>query len=209
MPINRAVTVIDTGSYWTANNGATGVATAAAPTSFSDTAPLFTLQNKGTIGSVGRSIFLDWLRLYETAAGTAGVAMFLKLELDQIVPTGGTALTPVCSNSADGASTVAVPRILPTGIAATGFQRVIVGNQWVVPTQTAAITANTEVNIKFGGVDGYGSNQIGTAAAGLTRTYVQMPPVVITPGWCLQVPFIITLQSAASSWAIELGWVEA
>jgi hypothetical protein len=205
MPINRASTVADQGSYFTANNGATGVATAAAPTSYSDTAPLFTIQN---LASAGRSLYLDWIRAYCTVAGTGGVAAFLKLELDKIAPTGGTLLTAVNVNTNDGAVSNAAIRLLPTGIAATGSQKVVIGNQWVVPTQTAVFTVNSEFNIKFGGVDGYGSNQLGAAGAGLTRTFVQMPPVVIAPGWTLQVPFIFTSQSAASTWALEFGWVE-
>ena len=209
MPLNRAATVADQGTYFTANNAATGVATAAAPTSYSDTAPFFTIQNNGTLGSSSRSIYLDWIRGYVTAAGTAGVACFLKLELDQIVPTGGTLLVPKSTNTLDGSTSVANIRLLPTGIAATGNVRVIIGNQWVVPTQTAVFTANTEFYLKFGGVDGAGPSQLGAAPAGLTRTLSQMPPVVISPGWCLQVPFILTLQSAASSWAFEFGWVEA
>ncbi len=208
MPINRAATVADQGSYFTANNGATGVATAAAPTSYSDTAPLFTIQNTVALGGTGRSIYLDWIRGYCTASGTAGVALFLKLELDKIVPTGGTLLVPTASNAADGAPSVAAIRLLPTGIAATAAMRLVIGNQWVIPTQTAVFTANTEFLLKFGGVDGYASTQLGASAAGLTRTQSQMPPVVIAPGWCLQVPFIMTSQSAASSWAFEFGYVE-
>ncbi len=206
MPANTAAGVINQGSYFTANNVATGVATATAPTSYSDTAPFFTIQNIGS--SQGRAIYLDWIRGYCTVAGTGGLAAFLKLELDHIAPTGGTLLVPTSSNTLDGSASNAAIRLDPTGIAVTANVRVIVGNQWVVPTQTAVFTANTEFNIKFGGVDGYGSNQIGTAAAGLTRTYIQMPPVVIAPNWCLQVPYIFTSQSAASTWALEFGWVE-
>ena len=42
--------------------------------------------------ATGRSIYLDWIRAYCTVAGTGGVAAFLKVELDKIVPTGGTLL---------------------------------------------------------------------------------------------------------------------
>lgn len=206
MPLNSAGAVRDLGSYFTANNSATGVATAAAPTSYSDTAPLITIQN--TNASNGRSIYLDWWRAYVTVAGTAGVAVFLKLELDRIAPTGGTLLVPSSSNTLDFSGSGAAIRLVPTGIAVTSSMRLVVGNQWVVPTQTAVFTANTEFLIKFGGVDGYASTQIGAAGAGLTRTQSQMPPVVIAPGWCLQVPFIMTTQSAASTWAHEFGYVE-
>jgi hypothetical protein len=208
MPLNLARTVMDQGTYFTANNLVTGVATAAAPTSYSDTAPWFTIQNGVALGSSGPSIYLDYIRLYCTVAGTAGVAIFVKLELDKIVPTGGTLLVPTSTNTNSGAVSVAIIRQQPTGIAATAAMRLAVGNQWVVPTQTAVFTANTETYWKFGGVDGYSSVQIGTAAAGVTRTQSQMPPVVIGPGWCLQVPFIMTTQSAASTWALDCGYVE-
>src|SRR5881396_3882114 len=97
MPLNTVRSVVDAGSYFTANNGATGVATAAAPTSYSDTAPFFTILNNNAT-NFGRSIYLDWIRGYATAAGTAGVAVILKLQLDRIAPTGGTALVPVGTN---------------------------------------------------------------------------------------------------------------
>lgn len=208
MTLNLARTVTDQGTYFTANNGATGVATAAAPTSYSDTAPWFTIQNTASLGTATPSIYLDWIRLYCTVAGTAGVAIFIKLELDKIVPTGGTLLVPTSPNANSGGVSVAAIRQQPTGIAATSAMRLVVGNQWVTPTQTAVFTVNTEVLLKFGGIDGYASTQLGAAAAGLTRTQSQMPPVVIAPGWCLQVPMIMTLQSAASTWALEAGWVE-
>lgn len=209
MPLNLARTVSDQGHYFTGNTGvSTGTATAAAPTSLSDTAPLFTIQNLTSLGATGASMYLDFIRGYATAAGTGGLNLILKLELDKIVPTGGTLIVPSSVNSNDGTPSVAAIRILPTGIAVTSAARIVVQRQFVVPTQTAVFTVDTEFSIKFGGIDGYASPQTGTAGAGLTRSEVAMPPVVIGPGWCLQVPFIMTSQSAASSWAFEFGWVE-
>src|SRR6185312_10380019 len=206
MPLNRAADVLAAGaSYFTANNVVTGVATAAAPTSYSDTAPFITIQNLGT---TQRSIYLDWWRFYCTVAGTGGVALFLKMTLDRVAPTGGTLLVPSSANTNDFTGSNAAIRLVPTGIANTSNVRIVVGNQWVIPTQTAVFTVNTEVGIKFGGVDGYATTQLAAAAAGLTRTQAQMPPIVIAPGWTLQVPFIMTSQSAASTWAHEFGWAE-
>src|SRR5438094_9400566 len=135
MPLNRSVAVVDSGSYFTANNGATGVATAAAPTAYSDTAPFCVITNTTASGTGSKSIYLDWLRFYETVAGTAGVAMLLKAQLDTTVASGGTLLTAKSANSNDGSASVAAIRLLPTGIAATGAVRVIVGNHFVIPTQ--------------------------------------------------------------------------
>jgi len=207
MPQNTADGLIDTGSYFTANDGATGISTGATPTSYSDTAPLFTLQNTNTKNN-GKSIYLDWLRAYCTAAGTAGVDVRLKMELDVIVPTGGTVLTPNNVNPNDPyVSSGGVPRIMPTGIAATANMRLIVGNQVVMPTQGVVFTVNSEFNVNFGTREGQGSPQWLTAQQG-DRTFTSMPPIVIPPGWCLQVPFLMTSQSGASSWAIEIGYVE-
>lgn len=208
MPLNTVRSVIDSGSYFTANNGATGVATTATPTSYSDTAPFFTIQNNNA-NNTGRSLYLDYIRGYVTAAGTAGVACLIKLELDHIVPTGGTLLVPNGTNGNDPyVSSGAVIRILPTGIAATANMRLLVGNQVVIPTQGAVFTVNSEFNLKFGSLEGFGSPQW-LVAQQADRTFTTMPPVVVPPGWCLQVPFILTSQSAASSWAFEFGYVEA
>src|SRR5712671_5143858 len=79
----------DEGSYFVANNSGTGVATIAAPTSFTDTAPLFTLNNVDTAqNAANKRIYLDWLRITETAAGTGGVDLRFRLVLDYTVPSG-------------------------------------------------------------------------------------------------------------------------
>jgi len=211
MPINRAVAVVDSGSYFTANNAATGVATAAAPTAYSDTAPFCVITNSTGSGTGSKSIYLDWIRFYETAAGTGGVGMLLKMQLDTTVATGGTLLVPKSTNSNDGSASVAVIRLLPTGIAASGAVRVIIGNKNVIPTQTTPLAVNTEVYLKFGGADAFQSFQTnGTAVTALfSQNAHAMPPVVIGPGSALSIQHNITTQSAASSWAFEFGWVEA
>ncbi len=206
---NSVRAVLDSGTYFNANNAgsATGVSTGATPTSFSDTAPWFTIQNANPL-NVGRSLYLDWIRLYCTVAGTAGVAAILKLELDKIVPTGGTAMVSYGTNPNDPyVSSGAVIRLMPTGIAATSNVRYLVGNQVVMPTQGAVFTVNSEINLNFGGLEGFGSPQW-LVAQQASRTFTSMSPVVVPPGWCLQVPFILTSQSAASSWALEMGYVE-
>jgi hypothetical protein len=211
MPINRAGTVADQGSYFTANNAATGVATAAAPTAYSDTAPFCTITNLGTLGSSGRSIYLDWARIYETAAGTGGVAMFLKAQLDQTTPTGGTLLVAKSTNTLDGAASVAAIRLLPTGIAATGNVRVIIGNHGVVPTQTTPLAVNTEVFLAFSaGLGEQPALVTSGAAVGavFSKNSYTWPPIVISPGWSLSIEHLITTQSATSSWAFEFGWIE-
>jgi hypothetical protein len=210
MPLNTARVVMDQGVYYTANNGSTGVATAAAPTSYSDTAPFLTLQNKTAVSAIGPSIYLDWIRFYETSAGTGGTGMTIKAQLDTTISTGGTLLTPVSSNTISGQASVAAPRLFPTGIAASSAVRVIVGNQTVIPTTTTPLAALTQVTLKFGGADAFQSTVPNGVA--VTATFSQnswaMLPVVISPGWSLSLQCLILGQSVTSSWAFELGWVE-
>ncbi len=210
MPLNRSVAVVDSGSYFVANNAAgAGVATTATPTAFSDTAPFIVIQNSTAVGTGSKSIYLDWLRFYETAAGTAGVSMRLKAQLDNTVATGGTALVSKSVNSNDGSASVAVARVLPTGIAASGNVRVVVMDHFVIPTQTTPLAIFTEVGIKFGGVDGFNTTYTGAATAAVySKNQYNWPPIVIGPGYSLSIQHLITSQSAASSWAFELGWVE-
>src|SRR6266849_148775 len=69
----------DEGSYFVANNSGTGVATTATPTAFSDTAPLFTINNVDTAqNAANKRICLDWMRITQTVAGTAGVDLRLR-----------------------------------------------------------------------------------------------------------------------------------
>lgn len=210
MPVNRFASIVDSASYFTANNGSTGVATAAAPTSFSDTAPFCVITNGTAAGASSKSMYLDWIRIFETVAGTAGVSMRLKAQLDNTVATGGTLLVPKSSNSNDGNVSVASIRLLPTGIAASSNVRIVVGDHFVVPTQTTPLAIFTEVFIKFGGVDGFGSVYTGAATAAVySKMVYNWPPVVIGPGYALSLQHLITSQSAASTWAFEFGWAEA
>src|ERR1041384_6542634 len=98
--VRKQHALADEGSYFVANNSGTGVATAAAPTAFSDTAPLLTINNSDTAGNQNsKRIHLDWIRLTQTAVGTAGVDLRLRGILDTTTPSAGTPLTPVCPNS--------------------------------------------------------------------------------------------------------------
>ncbi len=210
MPIYRVSTVEDQGTYFTANNGATGIASAAAPTSYSDTAPFAVITNTQGAGQSAKQMYLDWIRFYETAAGTGATGGTLKMQLDTTVATGGTLLVPKATRGDDGATTVAAIRLQPTGIAATGAVRVIVGNQNIIPTQTTPLAVNTEVFLKMAGADGFQSTQVnGTAVTALySRNVYHLPPIVLSPGWALSIQVILLNQSAASSWAFEFGWDE-
>jgi hypothetical protein len=200
----------DEGTYFVANNSGTGVATAAAPTAFSDTAPLYTINNSDTASnSFNKRIYLDWIRLTQTAAGTAGVDLRLRGVLDYTVPSAGTLLTPFNVNTdVPKSNSIAIPRILPVGITQTGQSRVVIGTQVVIPTQTAPLAALSEVFINFGGVDQVSPTYNSAAGTNITKFWYAWPPIVLGPASVFMLEFLITSQSAASSWTVEAGWWE-
>jgi hypothetical protein len=61
-----------------------------------------------------------------------------------------------------------------------------------------------DYTLKFGGVDAPGAIQIST----ILKSVVNVPKVVIPPGWTALVHLWLPSQSAASSYLPELGWYE-
>ena len=208
--VRKSHVLADEGSYYVANNLGAGLATVAAPTAFSDLAPLLTIENQDLpSNSNNKRIHLDWIRLTQTAAGTGATDLRLRGVLDYTSPSGGTALTPLSPNSdLPKSDTIAVVRLLPVGVAQSGKSRVIVGTQVAIPTQTAPLAALSEVFINFGGVEGAMPLYDNAAGTAIVNRVLQWPPVIIGPGSCFMLEFLLTAQSVASSWTAELGWWE-
>jgi hypothetical protein len=201
----------DEGSYFVANNSGTGVATTATPTAFSDTAPLFTINNVDTAqNAANKRIYLDFIRVTGTAAGTAGTDLRIRGVLDYTVPSAGTLLTSLNVNTdVPKSSSIATCRILPTGVTQSGNSRVVIGTQIVIPAQTANIpVAGSEALLNFGGVDQIYPVYNSAAGANVVKFAYNLPPIVIGPGAVFMLEFLITAQTAASSWTVEAGWWE-
>lgn len=209
-PIRKQHNLVDEGSYFVANNSGTGVATATAPTAFSDTAPLLTIQNTDSMGNANsKRIHLDWIRITQTAVGTGGLDFRVRGILDYTIPSAGTVLAPVNPNSdVVRSASVASVRLLGTGVTQTGNSRVVIGTLQTIPTKTAPMTVLDEFILNFGGVE-VAPNTINAApAAFVTKCTWSVPPVIIGPGHCFMLEFLISSQSTASSWTAELGWWE-
>jgi hypothetical protein len=194
----------DEGSYFTANNAQTGVATAAAPTSYSATNPFVMIANTAS-PSVPNSprIYIDYLTLLATAAGTGGASLQVAIYIDNIqrYTSGGTALTPVKANSAGNAS---VAQIYAGNItaAAAGLQaRTIVGNRYL---KGAIPVAGDTYTLQSGSVDAVTTFGVSTILFSLQN----IPPVVINPGETALVHLWLPSQAGASSYAPELSWWE-
>ena len=212
--VRKQHALADEGSYFVANTGnpATGVATAAAPTAFSDTAPMLTFYNQDSAGNQNsKRLHLDFIRLTVTAAGTAGVSFRagIKIGTGSAYASGGTSLTPTAVNmDVPARASIAHVAILPVAVAMTA-PRVVVGDVYAIPTLAAVWPVGASVLFNFGGVEtsGHGSIYASSTATMLTNT-VNLPPVVIGPGQSAVLLHLLTSQSAASSWSAEIGWWE-
>src|SRR5437867_606056 len=182
--VRKQHALADEGSYFIANNAGAGIASAAAPTAFSDTAPMATIQNTDTAGNQnGKRIHLDYIRILQTAVGTAGTDLRLRGILDYTAPSGGTLLTTLSPNSdVPKAASVAVARLFPVGIAQTGNSRqVFGGTSWqALMTATAPLQALDEVTLNFGAVEWAQPTIVGqTVGVTIQRLTWNMPPVII------------------------------
>jgi hypothetical protein len=188
------------GTYFVAADTA-GRATAAAPTSFSDTAPLLAILNTDAVG--GKTLDIDYIRATETAAGTAGVSVFMKVQLDTIgrYSSGGTTVTPINSNGGASQKSIGQMIVLPTLTVNTPSVRQLTQNSCVLPTVTAPIGIGSEWCAYFGG-DGAKFFAVSATLGWAGSSY---EPLVIPPQWLAVIEFLITSQSAASSWQIEYG----
>lgn len=196
--------IADIGQYFAANNAQTGIATAAAPTSFSATNPFLAIVNKDSVN--GKNIYLDYVTLLATAAGTAGASLQVAVTLDNTnrYTSGGTDITANIVNTNGNAGTKSIAQVVAgniTASSATGNVRTVVGNRFL---KGAIPVAGDEYTLKFGGVDAPAAIQIST----ISKVAINVPKIVIPPGWTALIHIWLPSQSGASSYAPELGWIE-
>lgn len=189
------------GSYFIARNATpgTGVAGHAAPTTHDTEKPFILLQNIGPDW-----VYLDYLKLLVTAAGTAGTLNYAThtIDRDRTYTSGGGDLTVVKTN-------LAVSNTTPFSLAKIGA---------VVPAQAntanARIIAHQRVRtvipvvgdvilFKFGG-EPTPSGQPLEGTTELERV-IHCPPVVLRAGDSYHLVLWRASQSAAASYECEIG----
>lgn len=196
------------GTYFVACNPTpgTGLATIAAPTAYDETKAFLLLRNREQLGS-GMSIYPDYVKLINSAPGTAGASVQFTAVLDSDLPntkwtSGGSELVsnspygPVGNNGsgqvrAGALVTIAGPK--PRIISNTTFRTAIpvIGDTYVLnfgqtPAAPGLVSAASKVLI------------------------VEQAPAVEIPGqWVLGGYLWLPSQSAASSWQVEVGYWEA
>lgn len=207
---SKMQSLCDEGSYFLARNPTpgTGLATIAAPTALDDTKPFILLKNEyATTLSPSRRIYLDYLKLICTAAGTAGASINVSVKIDAAgvdrYTSGGSAITPVNPNM--DSSAVSSLRVHAGALVTTAANgaRLLYHQQMrtVIP-----VVGDTYL-FNFGQNQGAVGSMIAAGTAIAMQAF-QMGPVVLGPGQFSTIHVWLPSQSAASSYEFELGYWE-
>lgn len=178
-------------------------------TGFVATTPLMTVFNGDSAG--GLSIFLDYIKLINSAAGASTTSAHAAFVLDTVdrYSSGGSRLTttPGAVQPNSGFSVAAKARIdfgAVTAIAASAPRQL--GRDMVKTQATPCWTVGDEVYMKF---DTFDFSPALTSGAGTAIFGVPSGPIVIAPGHT----FLLYLWNVANavtppSWEIEMAWWE-
>jgi hypothetical protein len=205
------------GSLFMTNPYSQGPATASAPgtgitlgtaaqTAFADTtAAVLAIQNTLAAGSGVTRLRPDSLKLLCTAAGAGGTNynMALVLDLATRLPGAATPYAPVALSSSGRVASAALVLGL-TGLvlgAATAPRKVLTART----VKAAALAVGDEFTLRFGETQP-GNAVIGGATA--SRLTLDVPPVLIEPGWALYLYTWAAGQTAAPNFAFELVHAE-
>ncbi len=197
------------GTYFCATNPTpgTGIATIAAPTTLADTSPFWIVKNNNTQTS-NKYIYLDYLKMIVTAAGTAGTALNFASKVDAAgvsrYTSGGSTITPVNVNIDSGnASAAQVFAGAIVAAAASASARLLdhILIRPVIPV------VNDSYVINFGQVDPSIGALIPSGTANAQQQF-STSPVVIGPQETWLGHLWLPSQSAASSYEFTLCYVE-
>ncbi len=199
----------DEGSYFFATNPTphTGIAGIAATGAYSAAESLLYVKNTAASGS-GVNLYLDYLKILVTAAGTNGTDHLYVSNIDgpsaNRYTSGGTAITAVNPNG-DGSAPSATIYFgaLVTTAASSGVRNVGHGK-----LRRATITvAGDEFWFDFGGQmpNGLRPNTLAADSTTNVSCYVPHCPVILPPQWEFVLSLHATSQDGASSYEFELG----
>ena len=210
----KSTTFAKDGQYFvgTSPTPGTGIASLTAPTTFDDTKPFILLNN----GDATKTLTLDYIRLQCTAPGTGGTALNWGVKTDVLnalrYTSGGSdsaAATMLIKNVNMGSSVASSARLLAGAIVAiaSGTGSRLLGHgllRTVIP-----VIGDTYL-FTFGGDVGAGVSSSIVAGTAVATTCNVMGPCILAPGqWMAFHLWLPGPQSAASSYEIEIGWVEA
>lgn len=196
----------DEGAYFKATNPTFGTAVTHATTAaFSATAALFCLRNNDAEG--GKRLFIDYVRLIVAATPTTATSAQMAVTIDNTnrFSSGGTAITPVCSNMDSTNATIANLNFGAVVLtAASGSVRNIARH--TIKTQaTPCLTAGDVIMCDFGSFAAQGAALNGTAPVALPSSF---GPIVLGGGDSLNFHVWYPAVTVAPSYEFEIGWWE-
>ncbi len=213
MLMRKQAALADEGSYLVTTNNQTGIATPAAAT-WVTTTPLMVVVNSNAVG--GKSIYLDYLNLVCTAAGSwasAGVNLQLMLYTDTInrYSSGGTNISAnfVNVNTGKTNATGALCYFGAVTATAASAQRAVCGLRILRPAVSATVAhvVGDQAFINFGGVETTLNGSI--TVANMSNIPMNFPAVKIAPGSSALLYYVMNgTTPAAASFAPELGIIE-
>lgn len=214
-PIRKSHLLAHEGSYFVTNNAQAGIAGQAIAT-YTAVSPLCIISNTDAIG--GRRMFLDYLALITTAAGSwasAGVNSQLMIVTDtgDRYTSGGSDLAAnIVSPNQDVAAKSSIAKVRFGALvvaAATGAARMICGLRILRPAVSATVpdVVGETKYLNFGAVEGTLNGSITVASA--NNIPIALPPVIIGPQQCALIYHVLNgTTPGAASFAPELGWFE-
>lgn len=208
--VRKSHNLADEGSYYTANNAQTGIASAY-NTAFTATAPFITIYNSNS----ALRAYVDYIALVAIAAGasttTAGyLAAAVVVDNGNRYSSGGTQLTLQNVNMLNGSSSgLTVFCGAVTATAATGAARTLVGVRNLRPNVSATvINVVGDMNLlNFGSVEG-ATGSITVANANIMPQ--AFPPLIIPPlmTGLIYLTYPVMSAPSAATFAPEIGvWV--
>jgi hypothetical protein len=205
MHAGKTQCLADEGTYFVANNPTvgTGVAGIAAADGFDDLETLVFLRNTEPNAN-GKRIYLDYIRLQPTAAGTNGTNFSFAMKMDRgnsRFTSGGSAITPTNTNMDSAVASIATCQfgaIITT--AATADARLV--NSGLLRT-SIKVVGDLYV-FQFGAT----THSVGTQAATITNFVTLCPPVVIGPGQMFLFHEFAASQTVGASYTFQVAWWE-
>ena len=195
----------DEGSYFIATNATPGTAIAgiAAADGYDDAEALLYLANTHPT----KHVYLDYLHLICEAAGASGsdFAYAIDVATETTYASGGTAITPVCTNR-EAELDVKAPVIMWFGavVTTTGTTEKIMSHGQLL---TTIKVIGDHYLLAFGGKPQPPATQIMEGAA-QRSVQKSCPPIVVPPGHALSFREFATSQSGAAQYQFEAGfWI--
>jgi hypothetical protein len=201
--------LVEEGSYFLATNPTpgTGIAGIAAANGYDATEALCTIRNGATAGDTAKRLYIDYIKLQLTVAGTNGTNLTYATHKDKgnsRWASGGTAYTPVNMNMGSDLSSSASVHFgaLVTDAATADVAKMQSGN-----LRTAIGVVGDEIILDCGGSVAAGPSSLFEGTL-ICKQVIKHIPIVLNPGEELVLTVNAASQSVGTSFEFEICYWE-